>query len=274
MAVTSDIEERVVAAMKSLGFTATDAKTYIALLRSHPATGYEIAARSTVPRSAIYGVLRRLQSLGLANAIEEKPARYIPLPPEKLFELLESRFTRNLASFRTALDQVVGPAAEVATWTVVGYKQMMEQAERLIAGATHSVHASIWRREATALARPLAAARDDGRAVVLFSFTDLSGELGELGELLSYGIDESALEGHWPHKLILVADNSRVLVGHADLSEENRAVVSEEPALVEIAVANLVLDITLFGERKKLDTGPIVSRLTTHLAPLEQLIET
>ena len=39
-----------------------------------------------------------------------------------------------------------------------------------------------------------------------------------------------------------------------------------------MAVANLVLDITLLGERQAVDTGPIVARLTDKLAPIEALL--
>ncbi|MCA9614150.1 MAG: helix-turn-helix domain-containing protein, partial [Myxococcales bacterium] len=83
--MAEEIEDKVVEAMRALGFNATDAKTYLALLKEHPATGYELATRSGVPRSAIYNVLKRLQSLGLINIVADKPARYVPLPPEKLF---------------------------------------------------------------------------------------------------------------------------------------------------------------------------------------------
>ena len=262
------VEDRVVGAMKQLGFTATDAKTYIALLRGHPATGYELAARSSVPRSAIYGVLRRLASLGLVNPIDDKPARYVPLPPERLLELLESRFNRQLEGFRESLKSVVSPAAEVATWTVLGYSQLLDQAERLIDAAEERVCANLWRREAERLARPLKAAVARGVEVVLFSWTPLP---ADLGRVLSYDIDERKLEAWWPHRLILVADDAQVLVGEATESEENRAVVSEERPLVDMAVGNIVLDVTLLGQRKSIDTADLVTRLTSQLAPVETL---
>mgnify|MGYP000393897135 CR=1 FL=1 len=42
-----DKEVRV-EAMKALNFTLSDARAYVALLKEHPATGYELAARSGV----------------------------------------------------------------------------------------------------------------------------------------------------------------------------------------------------------------------------------
>ena len=270
MALGHEAEDRVIGAMKQLGFTATDAKTYIALLRFHPSTGYELAAKSRVPRSAIYGVLKRLESLGLVNVVEEKPTRYVPLPPERLIELLDSRFSRNVETFMDALHQVVGDQAEVATWTVVGYSALLEQAQRLIDGAERRIVTSIWRREALRLQSAFERAVERGIDVVLFSFTPLP---SGIGEVLSYGVDEAELLRHWSPRLILLADESRLIVGSADDTQANRSVVTEEKAIVEIATANLVLDVTLFGQRRELDTAAIVGRLTSHIAPVDDLIE-
>lgn len=266
----SGIEDRVVAAMKDLGFTATDAKAYVALLKDSPATGYELAARSSVPRSAIYNVLRRLQALGLINPIQDKPARYVPLPPERLFELLETRFVRSLDSLKGSIDKLADRSADAVTWTVEGYEAMLEQAERLVADAKESVHGSLWGREARRLHKPLVDARARGVDVVLFSWNPLP---EGLDRALSYGIREDALEEHWEHKIILIRDRAQLLVGRAEETDENRAVITNEPSLVEVGVSNLVLDITLYGERTGVDTAPVVRDLTEHLAPVENLLD-
>ena len=252
--------------MKLLGFTAIDAKAYVALLKDHPASGYELAARSGVPRSAIYNVLRHMQAEGLVNAIQEKPARYVPLAPEKLFGLLEVRFSKSLDELKTSVGGLNAQAFEAVTWTVQGYERMLEQAESTIASSEESIYGSIWAREADLLGGALKKSKAD---VVLFSFNDLS---PELGRVLCYGIDEAKLEPYWSHKIILVSDHKRVLVGGAERSDTNRAVVTEEMALVEMAISNLVLDITLYGERAKVDTSDVVKSLTKLLAPVDDLI--
>ena len=142
MSLGDQAEDRVVAVMKRFGYTGTDARTYIAVLRHHPATGYELAARGGVPRSAIYGVLKRLEQAGLVNAVRGKPARYIPLAPERLIEHLESRFSRDIKDFRDAVTQVSGPDTTTLTWTVSGYEAQLAEAERLIDNAEirSSVH--------------------------------------------------------------------------------------------------------------------------------------
>ncbi len=266
--MTEEVEERVVAAMKQLGFTATDAKAYVALLKQHPATGYELASRSGVPRSAVYNVLGRLQALGLINAVQEKPARYVPLPPERLFELLETRFARSLETLREGLARLARRPEGRVTWTVEGYEAMLEQAQQLIGAARARVVASLWSREAEALAKELRRAEARQVDVTLFSFTPLP----EVGRRFSYGIDPQALAAHWTHRILLVVDGRRLLVGSAETTADNRAVVTDEPSLIEMACNNLVLDLTLFGERLGADVSTVVAELSDRLAPVEQLL--
>lgn len=264
-----EAEDRVISALKELGFTGTDARTYLALLKHHPATGYEVASRSGVPRSAVYGVLRRLESMGVINALEGRPARYIPLDPDRLVESMEARFSRHLETFKNNLEQVVGASPERTTWTLTGYRALLDEARRMIDGAEHRVVASLWRREALSLASAFEAARERGVEVVLFSFTALP---SDVGEVLTYGFDEAELSKHWPRKILLVADDKSLLVGAADDVGENRSVYTDEPALVEMAISNLVLDVTLFGERSGNDTSAVVPRLTPLLAPVDELL--
>ena len=43
--------------LKLAGFTEYESRTYLALLREHPATGYKISNESGVPRSMVYQAL-------------------------------------------------------------------------------------------------------------------------------------------------------------------------------------------------------------------------
>lgn len=128
---------------------------------------------------------------------------------------------------------------------------------------------SLWRREAQRLAPALTRAGERGLQVTLFSFTPLP---PDLGDVLSYGIDQDQLGQHWSRRVILITDADHLLVGDAEGSRIDRAVVSEEPSLIEMALANLVLDITLLGERTGVDTHAVVERLTSRLAPIEELL--
>ena len=270
MPASSPSEDDVVSLMKELGFTTSEAKVYLALLKQNPATGYDLATRSDVPRSAIYGILHRLEAVGLVNAVQDKPAKYVPISPDRLHRTLEARFSKNLGDLKTGLEKIVGRPKDALTWTLHGYAPMIAEAESLIRRAETSVHGSIWSREAERLAEPLRDALGRGLDLVLFSFNPLPDGLGDCA--LSYGIAESELEEFWSHKIILVADKDRALLGGAEDGETNRAVVTDESALVEMALSNLILDITLLGQRHKRDVEDIVVRLTKRFAPIEKLV--
>jgi sugar-specific transcriptional regulator TrmB len=264
----AETEGRIVDALTQLSFTGTDARAYIALLKGAPATGYEISARSGLPRSAIYTVLKKLEASGLINAIGQEPARYVPLPPERLFELLESRFQRNLNTLKDSLKSLRGKAAEAPTWTVHGYPAMLEQAEQLIGNAKGILFGSIWEHEAQALANHFSAAVERGVDVILFSFTPLP---ENIGHTFSYMIREDKLSQYWDHKIILVADHERALIGSAQETEQNQAVITEVPALLEVSTSNLVLDLTLFGQRHEIDCSDVIAKLIKNFAPIEEL---
>lgn len=263
-------EERIIQTMRQLGFTANEGKAYIALLKKHPATGYEVSARSGIPRSAVYNVLRRLENLGLVNSVQAKPARYVPLEPERLSDLLAVRFSSTMDDLKSAMKNLAGRMAPATTWTVQGYAAMIERARQVIEGARRSVYASIWGREAKQLEEPLKQALANGVEILLFSFTPLP---EGVGRCYSYGITEEELGSYWSHKIILIGDHKEALIGGAELKPENRAVVTNESSLIEMAIANLVLDVTLFGERTGAEVHEMVTSLSLHMAPIDQLIE-
>jgi sugar-specific transcriptional regulator TrmB len=263
------MHDRALKSMQQLGFTASEARIYLWLLRHHPATGYEVAARSGVPRSAVYHTLGRLAGMGVIAAVSGKPARYVPLAPDKLVALMAARHKGSLDDLETALRSLEVRPAEASTATLVGYSAVMDQAKAMIAQSKKTLVASLWSREAHALSSALKQRVRRGVEVILFSFTPVA---LEGAQVFSYGLPEEALAREWRHKLILVADLGRVLVGGAEETDDNRAVVTDETTLVEMALSNLVLDITLFGQRMGVETGAAVQRLTTHMAPVDELL--
>ena len=269
MSLGDQVEDRIVAIMNRFGYTGSEARTYTALLQQSPATGYELAARGGIPRSAIYGVLKRLEQAGVVNIISGKPNRYAPIPPERLIAHLESRFARDVDGFRDAVHQVIDTQIEATTWTVSGYDAVLAEAIRMIGDASETVVCSLWRHEAERLAPALNQAAARGIRVVTFSFTSLP-QLP--GSSLSYQIDPEVLASHWPRRMIMVVDRSWSIVGSTEGSRFDRAVLSDEAVLVETVIGNLVLDITLYGERNQVDTSDVVARMTSRLAPIDTLI--
>lgn len=240
------MKNSLIGKMQEMGFTAYEAKAYVTLLQHNPATGYEISAKSEVPRSAIYDVLKRLESVGLVNAVHAKPRRYIPLPPEKLLSMLQERFDTSLKSLKEGLEEFDTATEYTDLWHIQGYENMINKANQMIRSAKKEVYISLWTSEVDQLKDALTAAEDRGVRIVIFSFTEVP---LQVGQIYSYEINQNRLEEIWDRKIVLIVDKTEVLMGEADSSQPKSVVWTHNPAILTIALNHIVLDITLFGQR-------------------------
>ncbi len=251
-------KERITERLKLLGFTSYEAKAYIALLENYPSTRYELSKNSGVPRSAIYDVIRKLEEMGAVNGTYSEPVKYIPLPPEELFQLLQRQFDSRIKEARESLasfDTTIEPGH---LWNVVGYQHMIHRAQEMITRAVNSIYLSVWQREFTLLTEDLKMAVQRGIQVILFSFTpaELPG-----ATIYTYNIEESNLEKTWDHKIILVVDQNELLMGDAENRYSRKTAWTNNTAIVDIATNHIILDITLFGLRMNLDVSESVNSM-------------
>jgi sugar-specific transcriptional regulator TrmB len=254
-------EPEVVSALVALGFSLNESRAYRALLLESPATGYEVGVRAQIPRSAVYGVLRRLVAVGAARAIAGTPERFAGAPPQEVLTLLRKRFDGQAGALEEAIVELDATPAAPDAFSVRGYARVLEEAERLIAGAEERLVISGWPREVERLVPELKKAAK--RRVYLVTFSHA--ELPKLpGEVFSYALDQQALEDFWKHRLIVVADDVRTLIAATEGTEKDDGVVSETPAIAEVATSQVALDITLLAQRQKRDVQHVMARMLGH----------
>ena len=243
--------EKITQKLRELGFTAYEAMTYISLLENNPVTRYELSKNSGVPRSAIYSVIQKLENIGAVNAQYTKPEKYIPLPPEQLFELLERQFRSKIEAARKSLKDFETQLVPDHLWNIVGYDNMILKTRELIQKSKKSIYLSVWARELKLLERDLSDAIDRGVEVLVFSFTDHS---FNLGKVYCYGLLEKELEKIWAHKIILISDKNELIMGEADNLKKKKTVWTTNRALIDIATNHIILDVTIFGIRMQKET--------------------
>jgi sugar-specific transcriptional regulator TrmB len=248
--------KQMVSTIQELGFSSNEAKTYISLLRNNPVTRYELSKNSGVPRSAIYGVIKKLENLGAVNALYSEPEQYIPLPPEQLLKQLQDRFASRVKSAQDVLKGVESSLEEDHLWNIVGYQNMIHKAKEIIKGAKSSLYLSIWERELQLLKPELRSAVKRGIMIIIFSFTPVR---FDPAYVFSYRLDEKQLEEFWVHKLIMVADTSELLMGEADDKIPKKTAWTSNRAIVDIAKNHIILDITLYGLRFNKDVSQVVT---------------
>jgi sugar-specific transcriptional regulator TrmB len=246
-------------ALGGLGFHLNEGRAYAALLKLGPSTGYEVAQRAGVPRSAVYGALRQLVASGAARALAGNPERFVATPVEALLALLRKRFDAQAGRMLEAAADMDADPAPVDAFSVRGYERVIEEAARLVSGAQRLLVVSGWPRELAALEKEIADAVDRHVVPVIFSHARLPERLA--GVHFSYGLEESDLEGFWRHRLVLVADDRRTLIGATEQRGDDAAVLSEAPAVAEIAVGQIALDITLLSQRHGHDSREVMAAI-------------
>jgi sugar-specific transcriptional regulator TrmB len=235
-----------VRALVALGFSLNESRAYHALLQESPATGYEVGIRARIPRSAVYGVLRRLVTTGAARSIAGSPERFVPAPSDQLLALLKKRFDASTKQLEEATKRMEAATFTPDAFSVRGYRRILEEAERLIAGAERQICISAWPRELAELVGELKKADKRKVFIALFSHA----RVDEIpGEVFSYGLEEKDLESFWKHRLVVIADDKRSLIGATEDDEDDNAVVSENAAIAEVATSQIALDITLLSQR-------------------------
>ena len=249
------MEEKLLPALKSFGFTTNEAKAYLSLLQNNPATGYEVSGNSGIPRSAIYEILKRLENTGMVSTVDTNPTRYIPLPPDHFYELLENNFSSNLDTLKETLSNVNTEIEAGDLWNIRGYDNMIDRAKSIIRGAKKSVYLSIWEREYNRLHADLVDAEKRGVDIVLFSFCKIS---ADFGRVFSYNLDSERLQNVWSSKILLVADRDSALLGGVEVLPTNKVAWTKNAAIVAIALNYIILDLTLFGQRYDLEMGGVI----------------
>jgi sugar-specific transcriptional regulator TrmB len=261
----------VVSGLVALGFSLNESRAYAALLGDSPATGYEVGIRAQIPRSAVYGVLRRLVSAGAARAIAGTPERFVPAAPDDLLLMLRKRFDSSAETLADAVKRLDSTPPVPDAFSVRGYARVLEEAERIVRGASKRLAVSGWARELALLAPELKRARKRGAYVVVFSHSAL-GPLA--GEIFSYGLPEIELEEFWKHRLIVVADDRTTLIGATEKRGDDAAVVSDTPAIAEVATSQIALDITLLAQRERRSIDAVMGKLLgERVGRLDRLLE-
>lgn len=124
---------------KQLGFTEYEAKIYMQLLTESPATAYEIAKATGVPRPNTYNALEALAKRGAVQPISENPVRYVAAPPDRHFSNLGRQTMARCDALARDLSRLKTPADDPYVWNVQGELAIFRKVNALIAESRTSV---------------------------------------------------------------------------------------------------------------------------------------
>lgn len=208
-----DLEQQLVA----FGLTEYEARVYLALLREHPTTGYQISKVSGVPRSMVYEALGRLETRrAVLKTSEEKATLYRPVPPDVLLDRYADETEARIAALRSGLIPLYQRQDEERLWTFTGRREALRYAVELIQAAKYELMLVLSDADIVELAPALTEA--NGRGVTLGCM--LTGQADfAVGQVVRHPNHETEIHG-MRETLLIVADEHELLIasGHTETS--------------------------------------------------------
>jgi len=197
--------------LSKLGFSEYEAKAYIALLKEHPLTAYEIAKYSGVPTSKIYEVIRKLENKRAIQSIHgERSKMYVPLSPEEFIERFRSTIEDDLQSVKDELKGIKAGMDTSYTWHIKDHDGLIHKARRMIDTARSSILLSIWPPEIKLLTESLHKAEVRGVkiAVVHYGAANV-----KIKQLYIHPVEDTIYSEKGVRGLTMIADSKEALNG-------------------------------------------------------------
>lgn len=218
--------------LMKIGFTEYEAKVYLAMLSAYPATGYQLSKASGVPRSMVYETLKRLHAKGAAlETVEGRSTLYRPLPPESLLTKHAEEISQLIGELHTDLEELYENKTDNRVWTIQGETAVATYAGQLINQAQTELYLVLTDNALTNLEPEITAAyaRGIGLHTLLIGVTQFN-----VGQVAYHPPLESELQ-NLRKTIVVVADNSEVLIGSMEQQDKKIATITHNADLVMIA---------------------------------------
>lgn len=225
--------------LKTLGFTEYEAKVYLALIESSPATAYEISNKSGVPRPNTYSSLNALSARAAVMPISENPSRYVPQPPDRLFSAIASQTRQLCDTVSDRLSQITETPSEQYVWNLRGETEVHGKVADMISGA----ESAVWfKAEPSTLRihekRLRAAAVDRGVRLMIILYGDDPDEFRYTDACEVYVHEGTGVPMGFADNLFTVAiDHREMLI--ANVEQTMIAAHTENKAVVKLALSLL-----------------------------------
>jgi sugar-specific transcriptional regulator TrmB len=220
--------------MQKLGFTDYEARVYIYLLTSPPATAYEVSKNSGIPRSNTYNTIDSLVQRGVLQPVSRDPDRYAAIEyPVLLDRILSSTraVCNDLSSRFSALDR---PVNSGVVWTARGEANVYEKLRSMIAAASDNIWIKASEEILRALSPDLKAAAKRGvqTIIVLFGVDPTEFKFGRKSVAILHE-GNGKRNGVADNLFTIAIDHREVLA--ASLGADIYATFTENPTIVTMA---------------------------------------
>lgn len=217
--------ETLLAKLHHLGFTEYEAKVYLALLRSHPATGYQVSKNSGVPRSMVYQTLQKLINKKAVFTLLSRPVTYSPVAPEEVIGNMKKLFLATADGLMHDLRQAEISRPLQYAVNISGSNQVLRRAREMIIGAKKSLVLAADAVQIKALTEELLQAQNRGLDMNLLVYGNLQTPFSRVYQ---------HPQGHREQIFAMVADAKEVLVAEALAAHDLTGMYAQAPGVVLI----------------------------------------
>ncbi len=260
--------DSIIEQFKQIGLNTYEAKVYLALLKQHPATGYEISKSANIPQARAYDTLKALESQKMVVSTEGKPVTYIPVSPEEILGRFEKKYQNSIDFLRSALPSYAVESVE-PVYNLRGEEAIYNHACQMIAEAKDTIFMELWSLDQQLLEQPLREAVNRGVSVYVVGYDNVTYDFCHLYQHSLADTIETSLGGRW---LFIAVDAHEAMVGSSPTgTSQPHALWTKNPAIVLVIKELVVHDIFLLDVEQTL-REPMEKAYGSHLLKLRNKI--
>lgn len=256
--------------LKQIGLNTNEAKVYLALLKQHPVTGYELSKNTGLPQARAYETLKSLESKKIVVAMSGKPQTYSPVAPDTILSRFEGEFKGALDFLRHSLPIFTVESVE-PVHNLRGADAAIAQVSKMVDAAQSCIFMEVWHKDAPFFEPALRKAAERGVSIQVVAYGEVNYDFANIHPHGREKEVAQALGGRW---LIMSFDNQEALVGTAPYNNPDRtphAVWTKNPAIVMVIQQLIIHDIYLLDVEKELK-GPLQKVYGQNLSKLRDKI--
>ncbi len=260
--------ESLIQKLMTLGLSEYEAKAYIALLHSHPASAYEVSKASGIPTSKVYHVIDKLLERGMvASAAGGRTRQFVPMNSDEFLGRYQSTVAQTIASLRQDLAHLSEQPQRSSIWNIPDTGYLIEKAVSMIDGAQETLMISLWKDEFALLEPALQKAlKRKVRAAIIHFGAPVS----NISAMYAHPIEETIYQEKGGRGIVLVRDSAEVLLGTLYESGRVEGAWSTNQGFVTLAEDYIKHDIYIMKIVRRFD-GALVKKFGAHYAKLRDV---
>jgi Cd2+/Zn2+-exporting ATPase len=231
--MTMNPKEIILTEFQRMGVSAQEAKTYVCLLEHEIATGYQLSKSAGIPSSKIYSVLKRLLERGFIDAVETRPVKYVPRPPEALLGKIRDDFKASMDNLESSLNSIRNQTRKngIMAWNTIGRSEVMGKARSVIEQSVDRIFLAVWPKDLRPIRSPLVEAARRGVKLYMVSYGNTS---FDQGTIYFHRPSDYPYRERQERRFVLTSGSDKALIASFGPEGSGNGVWTENPGLVNL----------------------------------------